>query len=292
MRFSNKNTSIFRFYWSISYYVGIIINKLIYTILIIASIFLLHSSRVNGIFSIKIKNILDIALYPYVFTEKTLVKTINSIKSNIDSFINLKNKYEELKKDNVDLRIKLLKNYTISSENNALKRILNFISHEVIENYTVKQLNIINKNSFVTTISVDIDNNDKNNFNEYDVVVDNIGNFVGFLTNIQNNTANIILASDFMSKIPAKTTGSNISLILEGKGNNILEIKYFLGKKENIKNGDKVYTASDNNIFYDGIYIGDIININNKPHVKLATNLNNLNYVIILHKTFDNKYFE
>ena len=139
----------------------------------------------------------------------------------------------------------------------------------------------------------DINETDKNYFHEHDVVVDSKGNFIGILANIQNKLANIMLASDFISKIPAKAIGSNISLILEGKGNDILEIKHFLGKKENIRVGDRVYTSSSNdNIFYSGIYIGDIVSINNKLYVKLAANLNSLDYVVILHRMFNSNFLE
>lgn len=293
MRFDNKNSSIFSLYWSIGYYVGIIINKLTYTVLIVTSVFLLRSSKIDGKFSNSIKNILDTALSPYIFVEKVVVETINLIKSNLDSLIRLKRKYENLKKDNIGLKIELLKVNAISSENSSLKKILNFISHESVENYTIKQVSIINKNSFVTTIDIDINETDKNYFHEHDIVVDSKGNFIGILANIQNKLANIMLASDFISKIPAKAIGSNISLILEGKGNDILEIKHFLGKKENIRVGDRVYTSSSNdNIFYSGIYIGDIVSINNKLYVKLSANLNSLDYVVILHRVFNSNFLE
>ena len=117
MRFDNKNSSIFSLYWSIGYYVGIIINKLTYTVLIVTSVFLLRSSKIDGKFSNSIKNILDTALSPYIFVEKVVVETINLIKSNLDSLIGLKRKYENLKKDNIGLKIELLKVNAISSEN-------------------------------------------------------------------------------------------------------------------------------------------------------------------------------
>ena len=150
MRFDNKNSSIFSLYWSIGYYVGVIINKLTYIVLIVTSVFLLRSSKIDGKFSNSIKNILDTALSPYIFVEKVVVETINLIKSNLDSLIGLKRKYENLKKDNIGLKIELLKVNAISRENSSLKKILNFISHESVENYTIKQVSIINKNFYIT----------------------------------------------------------------------------------------------------------------------------------------------
>lgn len=292
MKFNSRSFSVSNFYWSIGYYVGVILSKLYYTALILLSIVLLHSSKIEGELSTNIENILNTTLSPYIFMEKLLVKSFNIIKNNLDSFIQLKNAYENLKKINMELRIELLKANAISSENNSLKKILDFTSHESIENYTIKQVNIINKNSFVTTIDVDVNDIDKSCFNEHDIVIDKQGNFVGILANIKNKTATIMLASDFTAKIPSKITGSNVSLILEGKGNDILEIKHFLGKKENIRIGDKVYTSSsDNSVFYSGIYIGDVIAINNKFYVKLAANFNNLDYILILHRTFSKNFW-
>ena len=283
MRFNNNN-SIFSLYWSVGYYITVILNKLMYVFLIILSIILLRSSSVNGTFSTTINNIIKVPLTPYIYLEKLTINIANFIKLNFDSFINLKTKYENLKKVNLDLKIKLLKTNNINEENNSLKRILNFILDESKESYTIKQVNIINKGVFSTTIDIDINNVDRNNISEHDVVVDCDGNFVGIITDIKEKSATIMLATDYISKIPAKTIESNTSLILTGKGNNMLEIKHFLGRKENISNGDKVYTSNDGNIFFDWIYIGDIVNISDKIYVKLAANLNNLSYVIILHK--------
>lgn len=283
MRFNNNN-SIFSLYWSVGYYITVILNKLMYVFLIILSIILLRSSSVNGTFSTTINNIIKVPLTPYIYLEKLTINIANFIKLNFDSFINLKTKYENLKKVNLDLKIKLLKTNNINEENNSLKRILNFILDESKESYTIKQVNIINKGVFSTTIDIDINNVDRNNISEHDVVVDCDGNFVGIITDIKEKSATIMLATDYISKIPAKTIESNTSLILTGKGNNMLEIKHFLGRKENISNGDKIYTSNDGNIFFDWIYIGDIVNISDKIYVKLAANLNNLSYVIILHK--------
>lgn len=283
MRFNNNN-SIFSLYWSVGYYITVILNKLMYVFLIILSIILLRSSSVNGTFSTTINNIIKVPLTPYIYLEKLTINIANFIKLNFDSFINLKTKYENLKKVNLDLKIKLLKTNNVNEENNSLKRILNFILDESKESYTIKQVNIINKGVFSTTIDIDINNVDRNNISEHDIVVDCDGNFVGIITDIKEKSATIMLATDYISKIPAKTIESNTSLILTGKGNNMLEIKHFLGRKENISNGDKVYTSNDGNIFFDWIYIGDIVNISDKIYVKLAANLNNLSYVIILHK--------
>ena len=286
MKFNSRNSSIFSFYWSIGYYISVIIHKLYYSILVLLSIILLRSSKIEGEFSTNMENILNVVLYPYIFVEKLLIKNSNLIKNNITSLVRLKKAYEDLKKVNTELKVKLLAINAISNENNSLKKILGFTSHESVENYTIKQVNIINKNSFVTTMDIDINDDDRDYFDEHDIVVDKEGNFVGILIDIQDKMATVMLASDLAAKIPSKVIGSNISLILEGKGNDILGIKHFLGKKENIRVGDKVYTSSnDDSTFYNGIYIGNIVAINNRLYVKLAANFNNLDYVLILHRT-------
>ena len=161
MRFNNNN-SIFSLYWSVGYYITVILNKLMYVFLIILSIILLRSSSVNGTFSTTINNIIKVPLTPYIYLEKLTINIANFIKLNFDSFINLKTKYENLKKVNLDLKIKLLKTNNVNEENNSLKRILNFILDESKESYTIKQVNIINKGVFSTTIDIDINNVDRN----------------------------------------------------------------------------------------------------------------------------------
>ena len=70
MRFNNNN-SIFSLYWSVGYYITVILNKLMYVFLIILSIILLRSSSVNGTFSTTINNIINdiyITCFKNIFT--------------------------------------------------------------------------------------------------------------------------------------------------------------------------------------------------------------------------------
>ncbi len=270
---------------SIAYYLKIICNRIFYTFLIILSILILILQKRDFFV---IKNVKELI----IFISKPEIKIINSVDSIINNLnytiyffsqINKNNKI--LKNENLNLKIRLLKLNILEDENKELKKILNFISKNHITEYTVKKINILNKNNLINRIEIDVKNND--NIRENDIVIDNEGNLVGRIINLGDSYAEILLVTDSISRFPARLEKSKVKVLLEGNENKNLKINFFFGEKFNIKEKEDVLTSSDGNLIQEGIPIGKIVkNKRGNFKVKINTNLNKINYVVILHNKF------
>ncbi len=267
---------------SIAYYLKIVCNRVFYSFLVILSILILILQKKNFHFINNTKQLI-------IFFSKPEILIVNGIDSIIDrlnytigffSQINRNNKI--LKKENLNLKIKLLKLNILEDENKELKNILNFVSKNYITKYTIKKINILNKNSFINRAEIEIKNND--NISENDLVIDNYGNLVGRVINIKDNYAEILLITDNISKFPAKLENSKVKVLLEGDESKTLKINFFLGEKFNIKENENVFTSSDGDVIQEGIRIGKVVkNKNGDFKVKINTVLCKINYVVILH---------
>lgn len=282
MRFNNRKSNFFSFYWSISYYVGVIFNKLSYSFFILVSFLLLHSVSINSNFSFITNRIVNFVLTPYIFIGTNISEIANSFGDTLTNLWNLKNKNSHLEVKNMELMVKMNNFQAIKDENKKLKDILNYVSKNGIKNYKIKKVNIINYNNFVSRIEFIISKNEQDKYNEHSLVLDKNGNLIGRVINISNNKAEVLLINDYLSKVPAQISDSMVKLILSGRGDNILDINYFLGEKYNIVVDKEVYTAEDGNVIESGIPIGKIVDINGKLSVKLNARLEDTDFVIIV----------
>lgn len=282
MRFSNRRTGFFSFYWSISYYIGVIFSKLSYSFFILVSFLLLHSVSLDGNFAFITNRIVNFFLTPYIFIGRGTGEFASSFGGTLTNLWNLENRNSQLEGKNMELMVKMNNFQAIKDENRKLKDILNYVSQNGIKNYKIKKVNIINNDNFVSRIEFSISKDEYNKYNEHSLVLDKNGNLIGRVINISNNRAEILLINDYLSKIPAQLSDSTIKLILSGRGDNILDISYFLGEKYNIIVDRDVYTAENGNVIESGIPIGKIVDINGKLAVKLNTKLEDTDFVIIV----------
>lgn len=282
MKYIDRNKYFgFNFYGSISYYLRIIFNKVFYIFLILLSLYILIQQKNNKYFGDRVREKVILFSTPQIIVIKYVDLIINKFNVTINFFSETYKVNKILKQINLNLKIKLLSSNILAEENMELKNILNFVSKNYITSYTVKKINIINKDNFVNKLQIIINEND--NINENDVVIDENGNFVGRVIDVKNNVAYVLLLTDITSKIPAKLGNSKIKVLLEGNENKNLSINYFLGEKFNISENELVYTSNDGNILQEGILIGSVVKKKNKFEVKISANLNKINYVVILH---------
>lgn len=282
MRFNNRKSNFFNFYWSISYYVAVIFNKLSYSFFILTSFILLHSVSLDGNFSFITNRIVNFFLTPYIFIGTNIGEIASSFGSTLTNLWDLENKNSQLEVKNMELLVKMNNFQAIKDENKKLKDILNYVSQNGVKDYRIKKVNIINYDNFVSRIEFNISKNEHDKYNERSLVLDKNGNLIGRVINISNNKAKVLLINDYLSKIPAQLSDSMVKLILNGRGDNILDINYFLGEKYNIAVDKDVYTAEDGNVIESGIPIGKIVDINGKLAVKLNARLEDTDFVIIV----------
>jgi rod shape-determining protein MreC len=275
-----KRVGHLNFQWSMGYYVRIIAGKLSYSFLLISSLFLLFYHREGYNFDSKIRNSIAYQLQPFFFIVKNISLALENSKAWLTSLWSLKRDNIRFQRENFDLRLKLLEFELIQSENSELRGILDLVSQNYSDNYTIKKINTVGANGIIHSLRFSLDKND--NIAEHDLVLDKYGNLVGRVINVSDSAAEILLISDYTSKIPAKLENSRIKVILGGNGGNILDINYFFNNEQSIIYGENVYTSDDGNILQEGILIGRVMKMDKKCAVKINSDLASLNFVVVV----------
>ena len=209
-----------------------------------------------------------VATYP----TKIFSGTYNSIENH---FIIYKN-YEELKKENEELKNKDSESDFLELENSQLRKLigeqveseLDLISARVLLDEQSPYLN-----SFVINIGANKDI--KNGM----AVLDG-KNFIGRIVDVNFFSSRILLITDLNSKIPVTSEPSGNHAILSGKGESSPTLEY-LSKNHKIQDGDKIYTSGKEGIFSPGIPIGEARLKKEAIEAQLYSDLNEITFVNI-----------
>jgi len=209
-----------------------------------------------------------VATYP----TKIFSGTYNSIENH---FVIYKN-YEELKKENEELKSKTSESDFLELENSQLRKLigeqveseLNLASARVLLDEQSPYLN-----SFVINIGANKDI--KNGM----AVLDG-KNFIGRIVDVNFFSSRILLITDLNSKIPVMSEPSGNHAILSGHGESSPTLEY-LSKNHKIQDGDKIYTSGKEGIFSPGIPIGEARLKKEAIEVQLYSDLNEITFVNI-----------
>ena len=209
-----------------------------------------------------------VATYP----TKIFSDTYNSIENH---FVIYKN-YEELKKENEELKNKDSESDFLELENSQLRKLIgeqveseiDLVSARVLLDEQSPYLN-----SFVINIGANKDI--KNGM----AVLDG-KNFIGRIVDVNFFSSRILLITDLNSKIPVMSEPSGNHAILSGHGESSPTLEY-LSKNHKIQDGDKIYTSGKEGIFSPGIPIGEARLKKEAIEVQLYSDLNEITFVNI-----------
>ena len=203
-------------------------------------------------------------------------KSFSNFYDFVEEHINLYSNYEELVKENDELKNNITKTDFLELENSQLRKLIeeqvesssNLVSARVMLDKQSPYLN-----SFV--INIGSNKNIKNGM----AVLDG-KNFIGRVVDVNFFSSRILLISDLNSKIPILSEPSGSHAILSGRGMNEPTLEY-LSKNHNIKDGDKIYTSGKEGIFTPGIGIGEAKIGEGKIKVLLFSDLSQITFVNI-----------
>jgi len=105
--------------------------------------------------------------------------------------------------------------------------------------------------------------------------------FVGKIIGVNFLTSRILLASDLNSKIPVIIEPGSINAILVGTGKNEFAELEYLPKKNNVSDGNIVYTSGIDGIIEPAIPIGKVFVKEDKKFVKFFVDFNQIKFVKI-----------
>ena len=203
-------------------------------------------------------------------------KVFDNFADYIDKHLNLYSNYDELKKENNELKNNISESHFLELENAQLRKLIeeqassssNLLSARVMIDKQSPYLN-----SFI--INIGSNKNVKNGM----AVLDG-ENFIGRIVDVNFFSSRVLLVSDLNSKIPVIIEPSGHHAILSGHGTNEPTLEY-LPENYTIQDGDKVYTSGKEGIFSPGIPIGEIKIEKNVVKTSLFSDLSQITFVNI-----------
>ena len=203
-------------------------------------------------------------------------RSFGNLTNFIGEHINVYSNYEQLKKENVELKNNISKSDFLELENTQLRKLIdeqvaspsNLVSARVMLDKQSPYLN-----SFI--INIGSNKNIKNG-----MAVLHGKNFIGRIVDVNFFSSRVLLVSDLNSRIPVLTEPSSQHAILNGHGKSEPTLEY-LPKNHTVKDGDKVYTSGKEGIFSPGIPIGEVKIEKDKIKVLLFSDLNQITFINI-----------
>jgi rod shape-determining protein MreC len=184
--------------------------------------------------------------------------------------------YNDLKKENEELKNNRSESDFLEMENTQLRKLINeqvesesnLVSARVILDEQSPYLN-----SFV--INIGANKEIKNGLAVLDGKF-----FIGRVVDVNFFSSRILLVTDLNSKIAIISEPSGNHAILSGHGDSLPTLEY-LSKNHQIQNGDKIYTSGKEGIFAPGISIGEVKKNKDRIEVQLYSKLNEITFVNI-----------
>ena len=210
------------------------------------------------------------------------LKSVNNFTDFLENHLNLYSNYNELIKENNELKNNISKSDFLELENSQLRKLVD----EQIEsssNLVSARIMIDKQSPYLNSFVINIGSNKsiKNGM----AVLDG-KNFIGRIVDVNFFSSRVLLVSDLNSKIPILSEPSGSHAILSGHGTNELTLEY-LSENHGIQDGDKIYTSGKEGIFTPGIVVCKAKIEKNKIKVLLFADLDQITFVNINLGTLD-----
>ena len=206
------------------------------------------------------------------------ISTINRSVINFNNIINAYNINNELIKEVENLKNISNNNEILYAENIKLKKLLN-LSNDIKYNFTTAKIISNSNSSFIR--SAIIKSGKKNDISLYSPVIYN-NNILGYISELGISSSRVTALTDISTKIPAFIPNKDVKVILSGNNSNFLEITNYI-EIASIKEGDKVFSSGDGNMYPAGLFIGIIkVKSGGNVIVEPSKKLNSLSYVQII----------
>ena len=245
-------------------------------VLVVFSVILIYLETIDAKPLNGIRSLVKDVIYRGAAVSSYPSKIFSTSYSFFENHINLYGNYNELIKENEELKDNISKSDFLELENSQLRKLIeeqiespsNFVSARVMLDKQSPYLN-----SFV--INVGSNKGIKNGMAALDGK-----NFIGRIVDVNFFSSRVLLVSDLNSKIPILSEPSANHAILSGHGINEPTLEY-LPENHNIQDGDKIYTSGKEGIFITGIPIGEAKIVKNKIKVLLFSDLRQITFVNI-----------
>ena len=203
--------------------------------------------------------------------------TINNQYHNFQDHMNMYENYKKientiLKKESLENEINYYK-----SENKRLRELLE--EKEMFsEKYLFSKILLDKQSPYLKSLIV---NKGYDHGVRLGLAVREKSYFVGKVIGVNFLTSRVLLASDLNSKIPVIIEPGSVNAILVGSGANEFGELEYLPKKNNVSDGNIVYTSGIDGIIEPAIPIGKVFVKEDKKFVKFFVDFNQIKFVKI-----------
>ena len=211
-----------------------------------------------------------------------------SINNQYHNFQDHMKMYENYKKiENTILKAESLENEInyYKSENKRLKKLLEE-KDMFSEKYLFSKILLDKQSPYLKSLIV---NKGYDHGIRLGLAVRDRSYFVGKIIGVNFLTSRILLASDLNSKIPVIIEPGSINAILVGTGTNEFAELEYLPKKNNVSDGNIVYTSGVDGIIEPAIPIGKVFVKEDKRFVKFFVDFSQIKFVKISNYNDSNK---
>ena len=201
-------------------------------------------------------------------------KGLNNFFDFVNNHINLYSDYNELTKENVELKNSISKKDFLELENSQLRKL---IEEQVKSSSNLESARVMldKQSPYLNSLVINIGSN--KNIKKGMAVLDG-KNFIGRIVDVNFFSSRVLLVSDLNSKIPVIIESSENHAILSGRGTGNPTLEY-LPEDHKVKPGHKVYTSGKEGIFSPGIPIGEVIFEDNQFQVLLFSDLSQITFI-------------
>jgi rod shape-determining protein MreC len=253
-------------------------RKLSFVVCLLLSLFMvMEDEDEQPVFYNKIKS-KTLELFEPIFSFSTSsIHQVSSFVQEVGNIFTIRKDYQTLKARN-----NFLENYfylykQIEGENQALRKQLNFTDSIATYQYTTAQIIARSNNHYNQEITINAGNDQ--DIQKWQIVLAN-NNFIGRVVQVNENTANILLITDYDSRIPVKGVRSRTTFIAGGQATPELTCNYL--HDQILEENEVVITAGDNPLIISNLIIGIIVKKDDHFYIKPNINLDQIEFVQIL----------
>ena len=206
------------------------------------------------------------------------INTINNSISNISGIINVHENNKKLSLVNENYKNLTNDIIILKKENNEYKKLLN-ISDEIDFKFVTSK--IISRSNLSYTRSVILMSGKNDSIVKGSPVIYK-KSLLGYINQVGNISSRLISITDGSVKIPSVIIEKDFKIIVSGNNNKYLEILNY-DELSPIKEGDRVFTSGDGNMYPENLFVGTIMKKSSGDLIIVpSVDINNLNYVYIL----------
>ena len=245
-------------------------------ILIIFSTLLIFLETIDTKPLNKIRSFVKDVVYRTAVVANYPTKIFSGSYNLVEDHFNLYQNYNNLKKENEDLKNKYSKSEFLELENSQLRKLIDEQAKSE-SNLVSARVMLEEQSPYLNSFVINIGGNKK--IKNGMAVLDG-KNFIGRIVDVNFFSSRVLLVTDLNSKIPVISKPSGNHAILSGHGDERPTLQY-LSENHKIQEKDQIYTSGKEGIFAPGIPIGEAKIQKNIIEVQLYSELNEITFVNI-----------